>query len=369
MTAIYQALGYPLGWIMWALYNIVRNYGIALLIFTVLIRVVLFPLSLKQQKSSAKMMVLQPQIADLQSRYKNDKQKLNEEMMKLYQREKYNPMSGCLPLLIQMPVLFGLIDVIYRPLTHILRFTAETVGKGIEVLESAGNFILMPGLNQAQLQIISGVHTNPDAFAGMGRDAIAAIQGLSLTFLGMDLTLIPNMSMFSDFNAVILIPILSGGSALLSTIQMQRQQAITNPNANTGMMKGMMYMMPIFSVWIAFSVPAGVGLYWFYSNLTQMGQTLIMNKIYNPREIAEKAKQALEEQKERERLERIEAKKKRKEENTTGKAKGGGEKDEAKNAQGLTQKEINRKKLADARRRDAEKYGETYVEVTDEDLI
>jgi len=377
MTAIYQVLGYPLGWIMWALYNVVRNYGIALFIFTILIKLVLFPLSLKQQKSSAKMMSLQPQINDLQGRYKGDRQKLNEEMMKLYQREKYNPMSGCLPLLVQMPVLFGLIDVIYRPLSHILRLPKEIIEIGEQVLTETGGTIFMGGLNPNQLRIISGVQDNPSAYAAMGQEAIAKIQTINLSFLGMDLTLTPSVSMFgeifSNYNPIIFIPVLAGVSALISTIQMQRQQAITNPgaSANPGM-KGMMYMMPVFSVWVSFSVPAGVGLYWFYSNITQMGQTLVMNKIYNPKEIAEKAKKALEERQEQERLERIEAKKKRKEEakSNTGKSKpeAGTEALES-STEGLSQKEINRKKLAEARKRDAEKYGETYVEVTDDDLV
>lgn len=117
-----------------------------------------------------------------------------------------------------------------------------------------------------------------------------------------------------------------------------------------------MLMMPVFSTMIAFSVPAGVGLYWFYSNIASLGQSLILNKFYNPKEMAEKARIEMEERREKERLERIEAKKLAKENGEEVKEKV------------LSQKEVNRKKLAEARKRDAERYGEEYVEVTDDDL-
>jgi YidC/Oxa1 family membrane protein insertase len=363
MSGIYQVLGYPFGWVMWALYAIVRNYGVALLIFTVLIKAALFPLSLKQQKSSAKMMTLQPQINDLQNRYKNDKEKLNEEMMKLYQKEKYNPMSGCLPLLIQMPILFALIDVIYRPLYHILRLPQEVIDIGKGILEKISDIPSAAGLSTAELLLIRSVNENPSSFAAMGADVIEKIQSLNLSFLWMDLTQTPSMSMFgelfSNFNPVILIPIISGVTSLLSSLQLNKSQ----PQSSGAGMKGMMLMMPLFSTWIAFSVPAGVGLYWVYSNLVSMLQAKIMNKIYNPKEIAAKAKQELEERQERERLERIEAKKQLREAAKKGSVNG----EELPKA--LSAKELNRRKLAEARKRDAEKYGEEYVEVTDDDLI
>lgn len=364
MNAIYQVLGYPLGWVMWALYAVVKNYGVALLLFTVLMKAVLFPISLKQQKSSGKMMKIQPQITELQNRYKDNKEKLNEEMMKLYEKEKYNPMSGCLPMLIQMPVLFGLIDVIYRPLNHILRLPKETIELAKEIMSGLTGMPVTNGLSTAELLIIRGVNETPASYASLGADVVAKIQSLNLSFLGLDLTQTPSLSMFGEiftnFNPVLLIPILSGVSALLSSLQAQRNQPQTGTGG--GGMKGMMLMMPIFSTWIAFSVPAGVGLYWFYSNVTQMLQTYIMNKIYNPKEVAEQAKREHEEQQERERLERIEAKRKLKE------AARKGELSEEEAVKALSAKELNRRRLAEARKRDAERYGEEYVEVTDDDL-
>ncbi|MDR2933582.1 MAG: YidC/Oxa1 family membrane protein insertase [Oscillospiraceae bacterium] len=362
MNFINQILGYPLGWIMWALYNLFKNYGVALFIFTLIIKAATFPLSLKQQKSTSKMSRIQPQITELQNRYKNNKEKLNEEMMALYQKEGYNPMSGCLPLLIQMPILFGMIDVIYNPLKHILRLPADIIEAGMEILSGITG---APAAAGAQLDLISNIKLNPGAFSVMGQDIIQQITDLNLTFFGMDLTIRPSVSMFGEiftnFNPVILIPILSGVSALAASLQSMRVSAASSSAG--GGMKGMMYIMPIFSVMIAFSVAAGVGLYWFFSNILSLLQTAILTKIYNPKEIAEKAQKELEERQERERQERIEAKKKLREA-----ARQGSLSDEDL-PKAMTAKELNRKKLADARKRDADKYGEVYVEVTDEDLM
>lgn len=364
MNLIYQWLGTPLGWGMWLCYQITRNYGLSLLIFTVIIKALLFPLSLKQQKSTVKMQMIKPQMDELQAKYKNNKEKMNEEMMKLYQKEGYNPASGCLPLLIQMPILFGLIEVIYRPLKHILHIPADVITSAEKIAQSLHSDKIpinaLKGLNSAQLYIAQDVQSGSTAYEVLG-DFITSVQNFDLKFLGMNLGEIPTVSMFGDifkgiWNPVILIPILSGASALLvSLISMKITPQSDAAGANASM-KGMMFMMPVFSTMIAFSVPAGVGLYWFYSNITSLGQSLILNRYYNPKEMAEKAKAEMEERRERERLERIEAKKLAKEQGNDLKEKA------------MSQKELSRKKLADARKRYAEKYGEEYVEVTDDDL-
>jgi YidC/Oxa1 family membrane protein insertase len=358
-----QIIGYPLGWIMWAMYAVVPNYAVALLLFTLLTKVATLPISLKQQKSSARMMIIQPKQKEIQERYKGDKEKMNAELMKLYEKEKYNPMSGCLPMLIQFPILFGVIDVVYKPLFHILRLPQELIQQAMDILSQVTGTQARAGLSMAQLEIIRGIKADPTPYMALGQDVINQIQSLNLTFLGMDLTMTPTFAMFgeifSNFNPVILIPILSGVSALASSLISMRNTGSDSQTNST--MKGMMYIMPLMSAWIAFSVPAGVGLYWFYSNITQIFQTMIMNKIYNPKEEIEKAKKEAEERAEQERLERIEAKKQARE------ARSRGEKSDIKE-EALTAKEAARRKLAEARRRDAEKYGEEYVEVTDEDL-
>ncbi len=363
MDALYRVLGYPLGWVMWLCYQITHNYGISLLLFTILIRLVLFPLSLKQQKSTVKMQILKPQMDELQAKYKNNKEKLNEEMMKLYQKEGYNPASGCLPLLIQMPILFGLIEVIYRPLKHILRFPADviSVAENIALGLHPQRIHSLKGLNSAQIYIIQDIQSGSGAYSSLAPNILEQIKEFPLRFLGMNLGDTPTVAMLGEifkgmWNPIILIPILSGATALLVSIISMRVMPKTDAAAANASMKSMMYMMPIFSTMIAFSVPAGVGLYWIYSNLVSMGQTLVLNKYFNPKEMAEKAKAEREAKLELERQERIEAKKLAKEQG------------EELQEKALSQKEINRRKLAEARKRDAEKYGEDYIDVTDEDL-
>ena len=133
MGFISEIIGWPLGWVMWLGYQIFRNYGVALIFFTFVSKALMFPMTLKQQKSSVKMALIKPKLDNIQKKYANNKEKLNEEMMKLYQDEGYNPMSGCLPLFIQFPILFGLINVVYNPLTHIIRLSKEVIEQGLEI--------------------------------------------------------------------------------------------------------------------------------------------------------------------------------------------------------------------------------------------
>lgn len=389
MSFINAVFGYPLGWVMWLIYKIIPIYGIALILFTLAAKLLLLPLSIKQQKSLAKQQAIQPRMAELQNRYKNNKEKLNEEMMKLYEEEHFNPMSGCLPLLIQFPILFGLIDVIYNPLKHLLRFSSEIVDQGMAIVESLG---ITGSAYSQEITLINAVKANPAAFSSLGSEIVDKIVGLNFNFLGIDLTLIPPMEL--SLNPLILIPIISGVSSLLISLQsLHLQKKNGNAPEGGGMMKGMMLFMPFMSLMIAFQVPAGVGMYWAVSNLFSLIQSTWLNKKYNPREMAEKAAAEAAVRREEERRKKQEAKAKLRANMTEaerqredaleaarqqkGKARAEaenkaaeikGEADEALLAEALSEKEKNRRKLAEARRRDAERYGEEYVEVTDDDL-
>ena len=156
-------LGYPLGLIMRLLYNILHSYGWSLILFTLLVRLVLVPLSIKQQKSSAKRAAIQPQMQEIQKMYAKNQTKMNEELQKLYQREKYNPAGGCLPMLITLLVLFGLIDVIYNPMQHILGISADVITQATEIMKGLG---VAFSQYSPQTAIISSVQANPEAYAG-----------------------------------------------------------------------------------------------------------------------------------------------------------------------------------------------------------
>ena len=172
MQFINSIFGYPLGWLMWLCYKIVANYGIALIIFTLLTKLILFPLAVKQQKSSLRMARMQPKLEELQKKYGKNKEKYNEEMLKLYDEEKYNPMSGCLPLLIQFPILFGLIDVIYKPMTHILRIPSDVIKIATDIATNNGSIMSY----SPQLLAIQGIRQNPQPYIdAMGADVVLSL--------------------------------------------------------------------------------------------------------------------------------------------------------------------------------------------------
>ncbi len=368
-------LGYPLGWIMWLIYKVVKNYGVALVLFTVLVRVAVFPLSIKQQKSSAKMQVFQPKIQEIQNKYANNKEKQQEELMKLYEQHGYNPMGGCGGSIIQMILLFGIIYVVYEPLTHILRLDSATITALTDIVkanaESLGN------VGQAQLAAIAAIQ-NPETvglFSSISSDIITQIQNFDYTLFGLYLGAIPTWN-----SILVIIPILSGVTALATTLVSMK--LTPGMDQQKGAMKYMMYLMPVMSLWIAFSVPCGVGIYWIISNLFAIVQTIILNTFYSPAkykaEYEEQVRQ-VEEQKKREREERKKRNggKKLPEEIEEERAAAAEAKrkqpatpDAQKAAEAyMTSKELNRKRLAEARKRDAEKYGEEYIEVTDQDLM
>ncbi len=342
-------LATPLGWVMRLIYNIIQNYGLTIVVFTLLVKLILLPFAIKQQKSSAKMSVVQPQMLEIQKKYAKNQQKMNEELAALYAREGYNPTSGCLTMFIQFPIIMGLYNVIYRPLTHVLGISGEMITKATEIATAMG--VLPEKVYSAEPFIITALQNDPAAFSELGTEVVSKIQSLDLMFMGINLGDTPTLAL----NLLLLIPIMSFASNMLMTVLSARNMD-TAGNPGAGGMKATLYMMPFLSAWICFSVPAGVGLYWTVSSLLSIVQMLVLNKVYNPKEMAEKAKL----ESERRLAEEREAKAKARE------AAKAGEADARRKA--LSQKEINRQKLAEARRRDAEKYGEVYVEVTDKDI-
>lgn len=345
MQAIYSFFGYPLGWVFWLCYQIFNNYGISLILFTVILKLLLFPLSIKQQKSSAKMAIYQPRLTEIQKKYKNDKKKQQEELMNFYEEEHYNPSSGCLPTLIQFPILFGLIDVIYRPITHLLRIPSDIIEKctpiAREVLTAK-----FPS-SAPEIGIIRAVGADSSKFASVGAEYIDKIKSVDLNFLGMDLSQTPSIA----WNLLLIIPILSFITAILLSLVSLRTNPAYNPNtAGSGALKTSMLIMPLFSLFIAFQVPAGVGFYWMLTNILSIAQSFVLFKLYHP----DKLKAQIEE----ERQQRKEASKKILKQV------------EVKNKNGdavvfdkeMSEKEINRLRLAKARQLDALKYGEEYIE-------
>ncbi|NLD48321.1 MAG: YidC/Oxa1 family membrane protein insertase [Clostridiaceae bacterium] len=251
-----------------------HHYGLAIIIFTVIVKVALLPLTIKQQKSSAKMQELQPLMQEIQRKYKNDREKQSQEMMKLYQEHKYNPASGCLPLLFQMPILFSLFYVIKEPFTYMFNLSAEklealkksaVVGKGLywqlEVPSNKAQEIL--NLKFQMEEIIGPVKFN-----------LAKIPSWNPSVLfGSEM---------STYLPLFLIPVLAIVTTYLSTKMMaakvnKTSQKDENDTA-AAMQKNMMLMAPLMTGFISFQAPAALGLYWLVGNLFQIIQQLFLNK-------------------------------------------------------------------------------------------
>jgi len=280
MSIIYT----PLGWLLEFSYRLVNNYGLALIIFTVIVKAALVPLSVKQQKGMASQARLQPRIQALKKKYEKDRQKFTEEQQKLYSEEKINPMSGCLPMLIQMPILFGLFHVIYRPLTYIIGVNKDVIDAAIKFAEAAKENGVEAFANLARGREELFMLGNMDAFPEniFSADITKEVSGLDFNFLGLNLLETPN---FKELNWLWVIPLLSGGSALVSSlITMRINKQGGNPQAAAGgpNMNGMLFMMPVMSLFFTFSFPAGIGFYWTCSNLLAIVQQVLIQKFYSP---------------------------------------------------------------------------------------
>jgi YidC/Oxa1 family membrane protein insertase len=273
----------PLGFILYYCYQVGHNYGIALILFTLITRLLLFPLAIKQQRSTAEMARMQPKMQQIQKKFAKDKTRQTEELQKLYQEEGYNPLGGCLPLLIQLPILWGLFGVIYRPLTYILGYSQDTVNKIISVLKP--QIMALGGITDAskfgtlsnKIEILAA-----KAMSGhMGQLTFLPKNSIHLdfNFLGVDLSSQPTFAL----NVLILIPILCYITNLISSWLTMKITAAAQPNQQAAAMnnKMMIVLMPIMSTWFSFQVPAGVGFYWIITNLFMILQVFILNKFFS----------------------------------------------------------------------------------------
>ena len=361
MQFIMKVFGWPLGFVMLGCYLLTgNNYALAITVFTFITKIALLPLSIKQQKEQAKMAVFQPKLKRIQEKYGNNKERYNEEIQKLYTEEGYNPMSGCLPSLIQFPILFGVIDVVYKPIYHIFRVSNAVIEEMMSVASAAGHAFEAHSYYN-QIKLLKIIQDETELFHSFDQEIITKIAEFDMTLFGLDLGIVPQFKLTYEggFNWYLLIPILCGLFQLGMTFYMQK----ANPSQQQGggAMNIMLYTMPLMSVYIGFVVPAAAGFYWTLSAVAQFIQSFFFNIFLNPKKLAEQAEAEAEAAREAKKQQRAEAKEKLKELQRERSAK---------YAQNETpeQKEINKKKLAEARKRAAEKYGEKYEEVTDEDL-
>ncbi|MBQ7938408.1 MAG: membrane protein insertase YidC [Oscillospiraceae bacterium] len=358
MQFIMTIFGWPLGFVMLGCYLLTgNNYALAITVFTIITKLALLPLSVKQQKEQAKMAIFQPKLQNIQKKYGNNKERYNEEIQKLYTEEGYNPMSGCLPSLIQFPILFGVIDVVYKPIYHIFRASNAVIGEMVAVAEAAGH-VFEKNSYYTQINLLKIVKEDPEIFNAVDAELVSKILDFDMTLFGLDLGVVPQFALTYEgsFNWYLLIPILCGVFQLVMTFFMQKSNPTSQQGA--GAMNIMLYMMPLMSVYIGFIVPAAAGFYWTLSAVAQLIQSVAFHFFLNPKKLAEKVEAEVEAEREAKRAKRQEAREKLKELQRERAAKYAQE-------ENPSQAAANKKKLAEARKRAAEKYGEKYDENDD----
>ena len=293
----------PFGYLLDWLYQFTTNYGVSLILFAILVRLVLLPITAKSKKSMMKMSRLQPRIQELQKKYENDQKKQQEAIQQL-QKEEGASMGcgGCLWSLVPMLILIPLYQVIRQPMVYMLHETAEVAEAIIGVIKQADASLFTD--NHYYDQLIAARHL-PDFIAAIKEAGItianpATLEGLNFSFLGIDLGMQPVFNIFGDawkwdWNHIgaFLIPVASAGSQVLSMWMSQRanDSVITDENGvqdketakksqSNQTSKTMMWMMPLMSLWIGFTVPAALSLYWLVGGVVAMVENEVLTKHY-----------------------------------------------------------------------------------------
>lgn len=292
MSTIGYYICVPFAWLVRLFYNLTGSYGVALILFTLVIKLIMLPFQMKSKKSMMRMSRVSGQMQDIQKRYANNQVKLQEEMQKIYEEEGVNPMSGCLWGFLPLPILMALYSIIRQPITHFMMLSKDVLQSVVQTVADAGvdltNIVMMdkatgvPALKDGLYQMASYGQINlVKTVQELGLPTPEGWFNVNYKFIGMDLaetpwTLVKNFTFTWAVIGVILIPILAGLSQfVLSKITMNSQ-----PQANAGgnSMKSMMYTMPLFSVYIAFIMPAALGVYWIAQSVFSLIQELALNK-------------------------------------------------------------------------------------------
>ena len=287
MGAISSLFGYLLN----ALYTVFNNYGIAIIVFSVILRIILIPITVKQQKSLKKSAKLQEEMKEIQRKYKNNPEKLNQETIELYKREKMSPFAGCFSSIIQLVIILSVFWLVSQPLTYMKKIDTNVINEYVTRLQEENN-----QSTYREIEIINKYGAEDEKVR------------LNMDFLGLDLSKVPSSNL-NDWR-VYVIPLLYVVSSVLSikisnsftNKNKEDKKAITDGSnteikpeepseleAMESMNKNMMYMLPLMSVFIAFIAPLGLALYWFISNILIIIEKLIIDTIMKHKEEKENA--------------------------------------------------------------------------------
>ncbi len=283
-----EILAIPFGWALSGLYSLTDSYLLSIFLLTFIVRLLLLPSSIKQQKNSAKQVRLNAKVNKIKQKYAGNQQKIQEETQALYQREGFGAANmGCSSLVIQMVVMIGLYGVIYKPLTGVLRFSTETVEK----LKTAMGIAAEASKNTRassiyELEILNKFAESKDKIAGiLNAEQIESLENFKNNFniFGIDLSLTPDKG---EMSVLWLIPIFAFLTAMASSVFMFFRQRKQNPEmAKNPTMGCMTFMSPFMSLVFTFMFPAGVGVYWIISNIFSFVQQVVLTALYSPKKV------------------------------------------------------------------------------------
>ena len=329
-NALGNLIKVPFGYLLDFLYQFTANYGLALIVFAVLIKVILLPASIKSKKSSMKMSRLSPRVQALQEKYAGDQQKQNEAIQALYREEGVSMGGGCLWSFLPLLILIPLYAVVRQPITYMLHETSEVASQVVATIQAAvptafGSNTYYHEMIAARLipdfvEELKGIVANP-----------ATLEGLNFNFLGINLGQVPQWKIWTwetyDWATIggFLLPLASTGVQFLSMFisQKQNNSVVTNEKglqdeemakksqANQST-QSMLYMMPLMTLWIGFTVPGALSIYWLIQGVVSTIQDVILTqhfrKVYDAEDAIRQARAAEEEkalaEKERIRAER-----------------------------------------------------------------
>lgn len=284
---MYDLLAVPFGWVLSFLFEITNNYFLSLLIITLITRLILLPPAIKQQKNSAKQMRLQAKVNKIRAKYstlnpREAQMKVSEETQELYKREGFSMSNmGCLPMVLQLGVMMGLYGAIYSPIKLVLKFSEAQLNELTAVYSSVigelsatrqGELLILNKFSELKDQLNPSIITEAD---------ILRIENFIENFkvFGIDLTANPK----EVGGILILIPVLAGLTALLTSLFMYLKQRKTNPEmAKNPAMGCMTFMSPVMSFMFSFGFPAGIGFYWIISNILSFIQTVGLSLTLKP---------------------------------------------------------------------------------------
>ena len=293
MGSISSLFGYILNFI----YDFVNNYGLAIILFSILIKLILLPISIKQQKTMKKTAKIQGKVKELQEKYKNDQVKMNQEMMDLYKKEKMNPFSGCFSAIIQIVLLFAMFYLVRSPLTYMLKVDDNVLQKTENYIKQE-NFAISQ--SYPQISVLKYVSNNKDKVIEIGGENEEKENinlndlYINMEFLGLDLSNIPQENWNNP--TVYIIPALYVITSMISmriTTNMStkknkkeikegeediKEKEASPEDMAVQMNKSMSWFMPIMAVSISIIAPLGLALYWLVNNILMIIERLIINR-------------------------------------------------------------------------------------------